>query len=130
MENRSKIFVSLLLLPLLLTTISAQSTKLTPNFYKTTCPNVESIVRSAVQQKFRQTFVTAPATLRLFFHDCFVRVSEFMTLFVDHNCMHNSCYCDWWSWREMWLCIYRDVMLRYCLRVMVMRRRIIRMIPP
>ncbi|XVE98806.1 hypothetical protein REPUB_Repub03eG0140200 [Reevesia pubescens] len=43
------------------------------DFYRTTCPNVESIVRSAVQNKFQQTFVTAPGTLRLFFHDCFVR---------------------------------------------------------
>jgi peroxidase len=34
---------------------------------------VETIVRNAVRQKFQQTFVTAPATLRLFFHDCFVR---------------------------------------------------------
>ncbi|KAE8683996.1 Peroxidase 16 [Hibiscus syriacus] len=57
MANRSKIVVSLLLLlPLLFTTISAQTPKLTPNFYSTTCPNVESIVRSAVQQKFQQTF--------------------------------------------------------------------------
>ncbi|XP_051138762.1 peroxidase 16-like [Andrographis paniculata] len=43
------------------------------DFYRTTCPNVESLVRAAVQAKFRQTFVTAPATLRLFFHDCLVR---------------------------------------------------------
>ncbi|KAK5811532.1 peroxidase 16-like [Gossypium arboreum] len=85
MENRSKIVVSLVLLPLLLTTISAQSTKLTPNFYKTTCPNVESIVRSAVQKKFQQTFVTAPATLRLFFHDCFVRGCDASILLATGN---------------------------------------------
>lgn len=53
------------------TTTNAQ---LNPNFYRNTCPNVETLVRNAVQAKFRQTFVTAPATLRLFFHDCFVRV--------------------------------------------------------
>ncbi|KVH93630.1 hypothetical protein Ccrd_004319 [Cynara cardunculus var. scolymus] len=47
--------------------------QLRQNFYQTTCPNVESIVRSAVNKKFQQTFVTIPATLRLFFHDCFVR---------------------------------------------------------
>ncbi|XP_071716352.1 peroxidase 45-like isoform X1 [Rutidosis leptorrhynchoides] len=47
--------------------------ELRQNFYKSSCPNVESIVRSAVNKKFQQTFVTAPGTLRLFFHDCFVR---------------------------------------------------------
>lgn len=46
--------------------------QLKTNFYAQTCPNVESIVRNVVNQKFRQTFVTIPAVLRLFFHDCFV----------------------------------------------------------
>ncbi|KAJ6825754.1 peroxidase 45-like [Iris pallida] len=45
---------------------------LSQNFYRSTCPNVESIVRRAVAKKIGQTFVTVPATLRLFFHDCFV----------------------------------------------------------
>jgi peroxidase len=48
--------------------------QLSPNHYANICPNVQSIVRSAVQKKFQQTFVTVPATLRLFFHDCFVQV--------------------------------------------------------
>ncbi|KAJ4965354.1 hypothetical protein NE237_017203 [Protea cynaroides] len=43
------------------------------NYYANTCPNVEKIVRDAVTQKFHQTFVTVPGTLRLFFHDCFVQ---------------------------------------------------------
>ncbi|AES90668.1 putative peroxidase [Medicago truncatula] len=47
--------------------------QLSPNHYANICPNVQSIVRSAVQKKFQQTFVTVPATLRLFFHDCFVQ---------------------------------------------------------
>ncbi|KAE8707453.1 Peroxidase 16 [Hibiscus syriacus] len=89
MENGSKIVVSLLLLllllPLLSTTISAQTTSLAPNFYSTTCPNVESIVQSAVRQKFQQTFVTAPATLRLFFHDCFVRGCDASILLASAN---------------------------------------------
>ncbi|MCD7467850.1 Peroxidase 51 [Datura stramonium] len=46
--------------------------QLNTNFYAQTCPNVESIVRNVVNQKFQQTFVTVPAVLRLFFHDCFV----------------------------------------------------------
>ncbi|ONK56160.1 uncharacterized protein A4U43_C10F4760 [Asparagus officinalis] len=42
------------------------------SFYQNSCPNVEWIVRQAVMRKINQTFVTIPATLRLFFHDCFV----------------------------------------------------------
>ncbi|GLJ08907.1 hypothetical protein SUGI_0098380 [Cryptomeria japonica] len=42
------------------------------NFYNSTCPNLESTVKQAVDSKFQQTFVTASATIRLFFHDCFV----------------------------------------------------------
>ncbi|KAG9129894.1 hypothetical protein Leryth_007025 [Lithospermum erythrorhizon] len=56
--------------PLFIGIVSAQ---LRHNFYATTCPNVENIVRNAVKLKFQQTFTTAPATLRLFFHDCFVQ---------------------------------------------------------
>ncbi|EOA12419.1 hypothetical protein CARUB_v10027970mg [Capsella rubella] len=46
--------------------------QLNTNFYGKSCPNVEQIVRKVVQTKVKQTFVTIPATLRLFFHDCFV----------------------------------------------------------
>ncbi|KAL6191731.1 hypothetical protein ACLB2K_038121 [Fragaria x ananassa] len=70
MEARSFIVLSVFLLPLLFGTVSAQ---LRTDFYKGTCPNVESLVSSAVSKKFQQTFVTVPATLRLFFHDCMVR---------------------------------------------------------
>ncbi|XP_059641727.1 peroxidase 51-like [Cornus florida] len=49
------------------------SAQLKQNFYASTCPNVENIVRNAVNTKFKQTFVTVPATIRLFFHDCFVQ---------------------------------------------------------
>ncbi|OIV90002.1 hypothetical protein TanjilG_00348 [Lupinus angustifolius] len=46
---------------------------LSTNHYANICPNLETIVRQAVQKKFQQTFVTIPSTLRLFFHDCFVQ---------------------------------------------------------
>lgn len=52
------------------------SAQLKTNFYANICPNVESIVKSAVTKKFQQTFVTVPATIRLFFHDCFVQVTR------------------------------------------------------
>ncbi|KAJ0728691.1 putative peroxidase [Helianthus annuus] len=49
------------------------SAQLKQNYYANVCPNVETIVRNAVQAKVRQTFITIPGTLRLFFHDCFVQ---------------------------------------------------------
>lgn len=49
------------------------SAQLKQNYYANVCPNVETIVRGVVQQKIQQTFTTVPATLRLFFHDCFVQ---------------------------------------------------------
>ncbi|KAG2699411.1 hypothetical protein I3843_07G191000 [Carya illinoinensis] len=82
METRGLILLSSLLLPLLLTTTSAQ---LRSDFYKNTCPNVEALVRSAVTKKFQQTFVTVPATLRLFFHDCFVRGCDASVLLSSTN---------------------------------------------
>ncbi|MED6146147.1 Peroxidase 51 [Stylosanthes scabra] len=65
--------VSLLLLSFLCVYPFHSSAQLSPNHYANICPNVEAIVRQAVQKKFQQTFVTVPATLRLFFHDCFVQ---------------------------------------------------------
>ncbi|KAL5699407.1 peroxidase [Ranunculus cassubicifolius] len=70
MVNYSRLVVFSILLSVLLTNVSAQ---LRQNYYANSCPNVETIVRNAVRQKFQQTFVTVPATLRLFFHDCFVK---------------------------------------------------------
>ncbi|MED6145060.1 Peroxidase 16 [Stylosanthes scabra] len=69
----------------LLLSSSAQtsSAQLSRGFYSSTCPNVEQLVRAAVTQKLQQTFVTAPATLRLFFHDCFVRGCDASVLLVS-----------------------------------------------
>ena len=66
--------VFVLVLTSLLAVVPMSEAQLRQNFYADVCPNVESIVRTAVTKKFRQTFVTVPATLRLFFHDCFVQV--------------------------------------------------------
>ncbi|KAI4377687.1 hypothetical protein MLD38_015274 [Melastoma candidum] len=70
MEHGRLLFPCFLLVVLFAASASAQ---LRTGFYSNTCPNLESLVRSAVTTKFQQTFVTAPGTLRLFFHDCFVR---------------------------------------------------------
>ncbi|XP_057788666.1 peroxidase 51-like [Salvia miltiorrhiza] len=59
-------------LTLLLLLCGSTSAQLRQNYYRSTCPDVENIVRKVVADKFRQTFVTVPAVIRLFFHDCFV----------------------------------------------------------
>jgi len=48
------------------------SAKLSETFYAQTCPDLESTVTQAVTAKSQETFVTIPATLRLFLHDCFI----------------------------------------------------------
>ncbi|PKU81453.1 Peroxidase 55 [Dendrobium catenatum] len=61
-----------LLIVLFMAMVRGGEAQLRQNFYRVQCPNVELIVRQAVMKKMSQTFVTVPATLRLFFHDCFV----------------------------------------------------------
>ncbi|XP_051178126.1 peroxidase 35 isoform X1 [Lolium perenne] len=48
--------------------------QLSATYYDTICPGVEKIVRDAVTLKVQQTPVAVGATVRLFFHDCFVQV--------------------------------------------------------
>ncbi|KAK8964716.1 Peroxidase 55 [Platanthera guangdongensis] len=59
--------------------------QLSQNFYGFRCPAVELIVRQAVATKISQTFVTVPATLRLFFHDCFVEGCDGSVLIQSAN---------------------------------------------
>ncbi|KAL2505402.1 Peroxidase 55 [Abeliophyllum distichum] len=59
--------------------------QLMENFYSSSCPNVEAIVRQAVATKVSQTTVTVPATLRLFFHDCFVEGCDASVLIASPN---------------------------------------------
>ncbi|XP_010550209.1 PREDICTED: peroxidase 55 [Tarenaya hassleriana] len=62
-----------------------EAQQLREQFYGTRCPNVEEIVKEAVSLKFQQTFVTAPSTLRLFFHDCFVQGCDASVLISSPN---------------------------------------------
>ncbi|KAF7801710.1 peroxidase 55 [Senna tora] len=59
--------------------------QLVENFYSSTCPNVEAIVKQAVTNKFSQTFTTVPGTLRLFFHDCFVEGCDGSVIIASPN---------------------------------------------
>ncbi|KAJ1690996.1 hypothetical protein LUZ63_015151 [Rhynchospora breviuscula] len=46
--------------------------QLTNNFYRKTCPKLESIVRSVMTQAIAKEARMGASILRLFFHDCFV----------------------------------------------------------
>lgn len=67
------------------TIISMGEGKLVENFYSLTCPNVESTVTQAVTTKFTQTITTGQATLRLFFHDCFVEGCDASVIIASPN---------------------------------------------
>lgn len=53
------------------------------SFYKNSCPNVESIIRTHLKKVFKKDIGNAAALLRLHFHDCFVQVSSISIL----NCL-------------------------------------------
>ncbi|GMI89521.1 hypothetical protein like AT4G30170 [Hibiscus trionum] len=80
--NSPSLFFLLLHLTL---SLSLSHAKLGVDYYRNSCPDVESIVTSAVKAKLEQTFVTAPATLRLFFHDCFVRGCDASVMLASQN---------------------------------------------
>lgn len=45
-------------------------------FYNKDCPNAEHIVADVVSQAYEEDQQLAPHLLRLFFHDCFVKVMD------------------------------------------------------
>ncbi|KAK2642052.1 hypothetical protein Ddye_023815 [Dipteronia dyeriana] len=54
------------------TTNRRQPRQLSVNYYAKTCPQLEQLVGSVTSQLFKEAPVSGPATIRLFFHDCFV----------------------------------------------------------
>lgn len=70
---------------------SAQAqAQLSQSYYASTCPDVETLVRGAVTQKLQETFNAAPGTLRLFFHDCFVRGCDASVLLSGPDDEHSA----------------------------------------
>ncbi|XP_072959724.1 peroxidase P7-like [Typha angustifolia] len=61
----------------------AASGQLSANFYSTTCPNVQTIVRSAMAQAVAKEPRMGASILRLFFHDCFVNGCDGSILLDD-----------------------------------------------
>nr|CAB3468881.1 unnamed protein product [Digitaria exilis] len=62
---------------------SVAGAHLRPDYYADVCPDLESIVRAAVQQSVAHSPVAAPATLRLFFHDCAVRGCDASIMLIN-----------------------------------------------
>ncbi|KAI3457123.1 hypothetical protein Pfo_013786 [Paulownia fortunei] len=57
--------------------------QLSPNFYASTCPNLQIIVRNAMREAINQELRIAASILRLFFHDCFVNGCDGSLLLDD-----------------------------------------------
>ncbi|MED6127348.1 hypothetical protein PIB30_087295, partial [Stylosanthes scabra] len=55
------------------------------DFYRDTCPQAEDTIRSAVTRIFFDRRDSAPAILRLFFHDCFIQGCDASLLLDDSN---------------------------------------------
>ncbi|CAD6335564.1 unnamed protein product [Miscanthus lutarioriparius] len=59
--------------------------QLRTDYYASTCPNLETIVRGSVRQSMAQSKIAAPAALRLFFHDCAVMGCDASIMIVNSN---------------------------------------------
>ncbi|KAK8613513.1 hypothetical protein V6N13_101272 [Hibiscus sabdariffa] len=69
-SSQRVVLVTLLLL-IVATLVEGQGTRV--GFYSSSCPRVESIVKSVVQSHFKSDPTVAPELLRMHFHDCFVQ---------------------------------------------------------
>ncbi|KAL7095159.1 hypothetical protein ACP275_10G006800 [Erythranthe tilingii] len=63
--------------------IGAANAQLSPNFYSTTCPNLLTIIRTAVNTAVANDRRMGASLLRLHFHDCFVQGCDGSVLLDD-----------------------------------------------
>ncbi|KAF5746038.1 peroxidase 65 [Tripterygium wilfordii] len=73
------------LLLLLFLSVPLSESKLTVDYYKTSCPSFEQIMREAVTTKQINSPTTAAATLRTFFHDCMVEGCDASVLISSNS---------------------------------------------
>ncbi|XP_015069531.1 peroxidase P7-like [Solanum pennellii] len=67
----------------LLCFVSFSNAQLSANFYGTSCPNLQTIVRNAMTQAVNREARLGASVLRLFFHDCFVNGCDASILLDD-----------------------------------------------
>ncbi|RDX91627.1 Peroxidase 52 [Mucuna pruriens] len=80
MASLNHFFVALSILSILAFSSNAQ---LSPTFYAKTCPNLQTIVRSAMSKAIAGEARLGASILRLFFHDCFVNGCDGSILLDD-----------------------------------------------
>lgn len=78
-------FHILLLLLLFLSVPISGSSKLSIDYYKTSCPDFQTIVRETVVDKQITNPTTAAATLRVFFHDCMIEGCDASVLISSNS---------------------------------------------
>ncbi|PWA43335.1 peroxidase superfamily protein [Artemisia annua] len=83
MEIKSTIFIFSLITLCCLTFSHAADPPLTLDYYKSTCPNAEAIVRKEMECAVTSDLRNAAAILRLHFHDCFVQGCDGSVLLDD-----------------------------------------------
>jgi peroxidase len=69
-----RVLTALLALAAASSGVTRCAAQLKQDYYAAVCPDVEKIVRDAVAKKVQATPIAIGATIRLFFHDCFVEV--------------------------------------------------------
>lgn len=60
--------------------VARKDSVLSVGFYRELCPKAEKVVRRTVTKAFKKEPGTPADIIRLFFHDCFVRVSRSLLL--------------------------------------------------
>jgi peroxidase len=68
-------------------TVMAAAAGLDLDFYSSTCPRVEAIVKEEMTEILKVSPTLAGPLLRLHFHDCFVRVHSCCCIIVALHCI-------------------------------------------
>ena len=82
-SSSSSSYSIVLAISIVLFTLYESNAQLNTTFYASTCPNVSSIVRNAVQQALQSDSRIGASLIRLHFHDCFVNVNVKLSLVFD-----------------------------------------------
>ncbi|KAL6650206.1 hypothetical protein ACP70R_009131 [Stipagrostis hirtigluma subsp. patula] len=82
MQTSSGRRLRLLLLVVAMASATRRCTALELNYYASTCPDAEAIVRDAMERQHYRDPTLAPAIIRMLFHDCFVRGCDASVMIV------------------------------------------------